>query len=46
LTVVIQASTNLVSSNWVNVFTGTPPFIFSDPAGSSGNRFYRAQTFP
>ena len=25
LTVVVQANSNLVSTNWVNVYTGTPP---------------------
>ena len=46
LTVVIQANSNLVSTNWVNVYTGVPPFIFSDPAGSNVNRFYRALLLP
>ena len=46
LTIVIQASTNLVSTNWVNVFTGTPPFIFNYPVGGTANRFFRAQILP
>ena len=46
VTVVIQANSNLVSSNWVNVFTGSPPFIFTDPAGSNADRFYRALLIP
>lgn len=45
LTVVIQANTNLVSTNWVNVYTSVPPFIFTDPAGGK-NRFYRALLLP
>jgi uncharacterized repeat protein (TIGR01451 family) len=44
LTVVIQANSNLIGSNWVNVYTNTPPFIFTDPSASSYlYRFYRAQ---
>lgn len=47
LTVVIQSSTNLASTNWVNVYTGTPPINFTDPAGSNPvNRFYRALLLP
>lgn len=46
LTVVIQANSNLVSTNWVNVYTGVPPFIFTDPAGSNVDRFYRALLLP
>lgn len=43
LTVVIQANSNLVSTNWVNVYTSTPPFVFTDPAaGNFTQRFYRA----
>ena len=47
LTVVIQANSNLVSTNWVNVYTSTPPINFVDPAGSNYvNRFYRALLLP
>lgn len=46
LTVVIQANSNLVNSNWVNVYTGAPPFIFTDPEGSNVDRFYRALLLP
>ena len=47
LTVVLQANSNLVSTNWVNVYTGTPPINFIDPAGSNYvNRFYRALLLP
>jgi len=42
-TVVIQASTNLVS--WVNIYTNTPPFTFTDTISSPfPYRFYRALT--
>lgn len=47
VTIVIQANSNLISTNWVNVYTGTPPFNFIDPAASSYvRRFYRAQVLP
>ena len=47
LTVVIQASTNLISTNWVNIYTGTPPINFTDPSSSNYvHRFYRAQLLP
>ncbi|HTR41792.1 MAG TPA: protease pro-enzyme activation domain-containing protein [Pseudomonadales bacterium] len=38
---VIQASTNLI--NWVNIYTNTPPFTFTDTVTSLPYRFYRAQ---
>ena len=38
--VIIQASTNLVS--WVNVFTNSVPFTFTDSCAAYPNRFYRA----
>jgi hypothetical protein len=42
---IIQASTNLI--NWVNVYTGTPPFTFTDPGASNyRTRFYRAVLGP
>jgi hypothetical protein len=45
--VIIQATTNLVSSNWVNIYTSTPPINFTDPAASNYvRRFYRAQLVP
>jgi len=41
----IQGSTNLV--NWADLFTGTPPFDYTDPAATSlSQRFYRAITAP
>lgn len=47
VSVVIQANTNLASTNWVNIYTGTPPFTFTDPAASGYvTRFYRAQIIP
>jgi uncharacterized repeat protein (TIGR01451 family) len=47
VTVVIQANTNLRSTNWVNVYTNTPPFNYVDPAASNYvQRFYRAQILP
>lgn len=47
LTVIIQANSNLVSTNWVNVFTGAPPIDFVDPTASgSTHRFYRAILLP
>lgn len=47
LSVVIQANTNLSSTNWMNVYTGTPPFNFIDPAASNYvQRFYRAVIVP
>jgi hypothetical protein len=43
LSTIIQASTNLVSPNWVNVLTGTPPFTYTDSKASNyPSRFYRA----
>jgi uncharacterized repeat protein (TIGR01451 family) len=43
--VIIQASTNLV--NWVNVYTSTPPFTFTDSASTNyHDRFYRALIGP
>jgi uncharacterized repeat protein (TIGR01451 family) len=47
LTVVIQMNTNLVNTNWMNVYTGTPPIDFVDPAPADGtSRFYRALLLP
>jgi uncharacterized repeat protein (TIGR01451 family) len=43
--VIVQASTNLV--NWVNVYTSTPPFTFTDSTSTNyQNRFYRALLGP
>jgi hypothetical protein len=42
---VIQASTDLAT--WENVYTGLPPFTFTDPQASNyPNRFYRAVLGP
>ena len=42
---VVQASTNLV--NWANVFTGTPPFIYTNFGTTNyPKRFYRAVVGP
>ena len=47
ITMVIQANTNLGSSNWVNIFTGTPPIDFVDPdATNFVSRYYRALLLP
>jgi uncharacterized repeat protein (TIGR01451 family) len=47
LTVIIQSSSNLVSTNWVNVFTGQPPIDFVDPAPTGASqKFYRAILLP
>jgi uncharacterized repeat protein (TIGR01451 family) len=46
-TVIIQASTNLLTGPWINVYTSTPPFIFTDPNTTNYNdRFYRALLGP
>ena len=43
--VIVQASTNLV--NWVNVYTSTPPFTFTDSSSTNyHDRFYRALIGP
>ena len=42
---VVQASTNLI--NWVNVFTGTPPFYYTNFGTTNyPRRFYRAVVGP
>lgn len=47
VTVVIQVNTNLATTNWVNIYTSTPPINFVDPASSSSvSRFYRALLLP
>ena len=43
----IQGSTNLITGNWMNLYTGTPPFDFTDPASTNYlQRFYRAVVGP
>ena len=45
LNTTVQASTNLV--NWVNLFTGVSPFVFTDTSASNyPSRFYRAIVGP
>jgi hypothetical protein len=44
ISTIIQASTNLL--NWVNIYTNTPPFSFTDPTAMTGSRFYRALLGP
>lgn len=47
ITMVIQANSNLISTNWVNIYTSTPPIDFTDPAASNYvSRFYRALLLP
>jgi hypothetical protein len=41
---IVQASTDLI--NWVNVYTNTPPFSFTDSTAITGSRFYRALLGP
>jgi len=44
---IIQASTNLGSAIWLNVYTNTPPFTFTDSNASHyPYRFYRAIPAP
>jgi len=38
---VIQVSTNLIATNWVNVYTGTPPILFTNRTTNPAS-FYRA----
>jgi hypothetical protein len=45
--VIIQASTNLVTGHWVNVYTSTPPFTFTNLDSTNyPMRFYRALLGP
>jgi uncharacterized repeat protein (TIGR01451 family) len=49
--VIIQASTNLLSTNWVNIYTSTPPFTSPFTFTNLGStnfpmRFYRALIGP
>ena len=42
--VIVQTATNLFMPNWVNVYTGTPPFTFSDSAyPTNPQQFYRSK---
>jgi uncharacterized repeat protein (TIGR01451 family) len=40
----VQASTNLVS--WVNLYSGYPPFVFTDTNTAYASRFYRVLVGP
>jgi uncharacterized repeat protein (TIGR01451 family) len=43
--VIIQASTNLVTGQWMNIYTSTPPFTFTNLDSTNfPMRFYRAVT--
>ena len=42
---IVQTSTNLASTNWVNVFTSTPPFSYTNNATNPA-LFYRAKLAP
>jgi uncharacterized repeat protein (TIGR01451 family) len=45
--VIVQASTNLVTGPWVDIYTNTPPFIFTNLNSTSfPMRFYRALLGP
>jgi len=47
VSVIVQANSNLLGTNWVNIYTGTPPVIFNDPTTSNYmSRFYRAIPAP
>jgi len=41
---IIQASIDLV--NWVNIYTNTPPFVFTDSITTTSVRFFRAELSP
>jgi len=42
--VIIQTATNLVSPDWVNVYTGTPPFTYTSFSYTNNQQqFYRAK---
>ena len=42
--IIIQATTNLIYPNWVNVYTGAPPFTFNDFGFTNKpQQFYRAK---
>jgi uncharacterized repeat protein (TIGR01451 family) len=42
---IVQTSTNLASTNWLNVFTSTPPFTYTNNATNPA-LFYRAKLAP
>jgi hypothetical protein len=43
LNTTIQGSTNLITGPWVNLFSGIPPFTFTDTTATNyPSRFYRA----
>jgi hypothetical protein len=47
LNYIIQANTNLNTTNWVALTTNTAPFTFTDPAfTNNAQRFYRAVVKP
>jgi uncharacterized repeat protein (TIGR01451 family) len=42
---IVQLATNLISPNWVNVYTGTPPLLYTNQATNPAI-FYRAVLAP
>jgi hypothetical protein len=43
---VVQVSTNLVTTNWIPLFTNISPFIFTDINLTAPQKFYRATVQP
>ncbi len=43
---IVQVSTNLATTNWLNVYTSTPPFTFTETNATNPARFYRALLAP
>ncbi len=43
---IVQVSTNLATTNWLNVYTSTPPFTFTETNATNPARFYRALSAP
>jgi hypothetical protein len=42
--VIVQTSTNLSSASWVNIYTGTPPFTYTNfNYTTNPQRFYRSK---
>jgi hypothetical protein len=39
-TYIVQASTNLSNTNWVNIYTGTPPFTITSLGASNSPAFF------